>query len=184
MSFKLTVSVAVLSVPLIASAGVLDDAKAKIRKEREDAAIATLSKDYAPEIAKYRANPERAGMKCYLEASAHWSAWSGMPKSEMAACDEVVRKEIVGIRLKEEEAVATAKAERAERRKGMSEVAAKLDEMDERQQDRERALDRRDAARQAVIDADAERKAKNDAADAEIARAKRLSCSMGNKRDC
>lgn len=183
MALKLSLAV-LLSLPLIASAGMVDDAKAKIRKEREEAAIATLSKDYAPEIAKYKANPDRAGKKCYLDASAHWSMWSGLPKAEFEACDEVVRKEIMGIRAKDEEAIAAAKAERAERRKGMSEVAAKLDEMDERQQDRERELDRKDAVRQAAADKDAEQKGKKDAADAEMARAKRFSCSMGNMRDC
>jgi signal recognition particle subunit SEC65 len=163
---------------------MLDDAREEVRKEHETKAVESLGYDYAQEVTAYWANPDRAGKKCYIDASAHWSAWSGMPKAEFAACDQVVRQGIIGIREKDEQARAVAKAERAERRKGMSEVAARLDEMDERQADRERELDRRDAARQAAADAIAREKARTEAMDAEVARAKRISCTMGNKRSC
>jgi len=163
---------------------MMDDAREKIRQEHEAAAIASLDKNYSPEIAKYLANPNREGMQCYLAASAHWSAWSGMPKAEFLACDTVVRQAIIAIREKDATTIAVEKAERAERRKGLSEVAAKLDEIDERQEAREREMDRRDAVRQAAVDADAAAKAKTEALNDELTRAKRFACSMGNRKDC
>jgi hypothetical protein len=183
-TIKMTTAAVLLALPLLSNAGMIDDTKAQIRQEREAKAIASLGNDYIQEIKKYKANPDRSGPKCYLAASENWSMWSGLPKAAFEACDEVVRQEIKGIREADLNAIATAKAERAERRKGMTEVAAKLDEMDERQQDRERELDRRDAARQAEADADARQRAKTEAIDADLAKAKRFSCTMGNKRDC
>jgi hypothetical protein len=53
--------------------------------------------------------------------------------------------------------------------------------MDERQQDRERVLDRRDAARQAEADEDARHKANQDVLDAQIARSKRERCYWSSK---
>ena len=184
MAFKPTLIASLLFCPVIASAGMVDTAKADIRREREAAVIDSLRKEYSPEIAKYKANPDRAGTKCYLTASEKWSMWSGLPKAAFEACDEVVRQEIKSIRDSESNAIAAAKAERAEKRKSMSEITAKLDEIDERQQDRERDMDRREATRQANADADAAAKAQVDAADSKLKGAKRLSCSLGNAKDC
>jgi hypothetical protein len=182
MTFLKHATAAVLaSLPLLCNAGLLDDAREKIRQDSEAQAIASLSNNYVQEIKKYKANPNRVGSKCYIEASANWTMWTGVPKAEFAVCDERVKQEIRGIREAEENEVAIAKAERAERRKGMSEVAAKLDEMDERQQDRERLLDRRDAARQAEAEEDARHKANQDVLDAQIARAKRERCYWSGK---
>lgn len=175
---------AFLMTPLLCHAGMLDDARAKIRQESEADAVASLGNGYILEIEKYKANPDRGGTKCYVKASEKWSAWSGMPKAEFAACDELVRQEIRNIREAASSAIAVAKAERAERRKGMSEVAAKLDAMDERQEERERALDQRDAVRQAHADDDARAKAKTEAIDADLARAKRESCFLSNRKNC
>jgi hypothetical protein len=183
MKLLSTVITAALCFPLLSTAGMLDDAKEQLRKESEANAIASLGNDYVQEISRYKANPKRVGSTCYLKASENWSMWTGMPKAEFAACDELVKQEIRGIREADEKAIALAKAERVERRKGMSEVAAKLDEMDERQQDRERLLDRRDASRQAEVEEDARHKANQEVLDAQIARAKRERCYWSGK-DC
>lgn len=175
---------ALLFLPLFAQAGFIEDTKAETRRNREEAAIASLGYDYAPEVKKYRANPDRQGTRCYVKASANWTMWTGLPKTAFEACDEAVRKEIMAIRDADTQAFATAKADRAEKRKTMSEVAAKLDEIDERQQDRERDMDRREAARQANADAISAAQGKVDAADSKLKGAKRLSCSLGNAKDC
>jgi hypothetical protein len=180
-SLKHAASVVLATLPLLCNAGLLDDAKEQLRRESEANAIASLGNDYVQEIKRYKANPGRIGATCYLKASENWSMWTGMPKAEFAACDELVKQEIRGIREADEKAIAVAKAERAERRKSMSDVAAKLDEMDERQQDRERVLDRRDAARQAEADEDARHKANQDVLDAQIARSKRERCYWSSK---
>jgi hypothetical protein len=183
-ALKAISAIALIAFPISCLAGMIDDAKVTIRAEREAQAIASLRNAYAQEVAIYRANPDREGKRCYEAASVNWRMWSGLPKAEFEACDAVVRQEIISIRTKAEQSMAAAKSERAERRKGMSEVAAKLDEMDERMADRERELDRRDASRAAANEEEARRKAKTDAIDADLAGAKRLSCSMGNRKDC
>jgi hypothetical protein len=173
-----------LCLPLLCHAGFIEDTKAETRRNREEAAIASLGYDYAPEVKKYRASPDREGTRCYVTASVNWTMWSGLPKAAFEACDELVRKEIKAIRETDAQALATTKAERAEKRKEMSEVSAKLDDIDERQQDREREMDRREATRQANADAIAAAQGKVDAADSKLSAAKRFSCAMGNRKDC
>jgi hypothetical protein len=184
MNIIRVVTFALLCTPLISKAGFIEDTKAETRRNREEAAIASLGSDYAPEIKKYRENPNREGTRCYVTASANWTMWTGLPKTAFEACDGTVRKEIIAIREADNQALAIAKAERAEKRKGMSEVAAKLDEIDERQQDRERDMDRKEAARQAKADELATAQGKLDSADEKLSAAKRFSCAMGNRRDC
>ena len=158
----------------------MDDARADILRQREKEAIAQVGREYSREIATYLANPDRDGKKCLQKVVAEASFWSGISSSGLAACNALIKREIITIRNAETDAIALAKTERAERRKSMSEVAAKLDEMDERQEDRDRAL----AKREAAMDADARERAHTDAVDADLAKAKRFSCSMGNRKDC
>lgn len=181
---KTILATILLPLPILCHAGFIEDTKAETRRNREEAAIASLGHDYAPEIKKYRDNPNREGTRCYVAASANWTMWTGLPKAGFEACDEVVRREIMAIRETDTKALEAAKADRAEKRKGMSEVAAKLDEIDERQQDREREMDRKDAARQLKADEIAATQGKVSEADAKLKSAKRLSCSLGNAKDC
>ncbi|RFP23123.1 hypothetical protein D0T25_07005 [Duganella sp. BJB488] len=90
---------AVFCIPLLSSAGMLDEAKEKIRRDSEEQAILSMDKNpqYYSAVRKYRENPKRSGPPCYLTASEHWSMWTGVPKQEFAACDEVVRQEIQSI---------------------------------------------------------------------------------------
>ncbi|UTY57012.1 hypothetical protein [Massilia sp. erpn] len=119
------------------SEGLLADAKEKIRQDSEEQAIRSMNNnpDYYTAVRKYRDNPKRSGPKCYLAASEHWSMWTGMPKPEFAACDEVVRQEIRSIyeadKVRSDEVAAIA-----------AKSAATQAEKDARIEEEERELDR------------------------------------------
>lgn len=130
-------SVVILAAfPLVASAGVWTDAKAKVGRDAEESAILTMKNgaEYSSAIAKYRNDPNRAGLKCYLEASEHWAMWKGMPQDEFAACADLVHLEIQALRNDEKQrddalaaSIAKSKAEQAEKDARIDEEERELD---------------------------------------------------------
>lgn len=128
---------ATLCLPLIASAGVWTDAKAKVAQDAEEKAVRSMEgkAEYGSAVRKYRSDPNRAGLKCYLDASEHWKMWTGMPKDEFAACAELVSAEIQAIHGDEKQKDNALTAT-------IAQIKAKEAEKDARIEEEERELDR------------------------------------------